>query len=335
MKLSRRSRWVIFIVGFLTITVLILTQVRSVQATFTNVHVGMVLLRVEREIMQKSPAGQYYEALFWKHNDELMQIARDHPENNEEFWRVTRLFIPGLEALLNGEGDTAQITSEQVESLKAELDWLASVGSPFLREDIEKEEQRLPLDYFAGMTMSDALDFINSSWTPDSAPVQQNLVPDSDGQWAYYLYNNVYLEYPASYYVQASESSDYIYFVPSTGMPEYWSPCVVRVHIWNVLPADELSASPYPRYTSQGSIVWESPILNGGFGGVEFIASRADWSTMDLDAFQYNAEIQRAVLFQVLTRDNPVVAEPSEYSLILDQQYEYLQHMISSVRFQP
>lgn len=336
MKLGKRSRWIILGVGLLIISVLILTQVKSVQATFTNAHAALVLLRVEREIMQQTPAGQYYESLFWKHNDELMQIARDHPENNEELWRVTRLFIPGLEALLDGEGDTVQITPEQVESLTAYLNWLVSMGSPALREDIEREQQRLPLEYFAGMTMSDALDFINTSWTPDATEIQPTFVPDSGGQWAYYVHNNVYLEYPGSYYVQVSQSNpDYVYFVPSTGVPEYWNPCVVRLHIWNVLPADELSASPYPWYASKGSIVWESPIRNGKFGGVEFIVSQADGPTMDLNAFQYNAEIQRAVLLQVLTRDNPAVAEPSEYSIILEQQYEYFQHMINSVRFQP
>lgn len=334
MKLGRRSRWIILVAGGLMITVLILTQVKSVQATFTNAHAMLVMLRVEREIMQTSPAGQYYESLFWKHNDELMQIARAHPENDEEFWRVTRLFIPGLEALVNGEGDTIQITAEQVDSLKAELDWMMSVGSPSLREDIEREEQHLPLEYFVGMTMNEALDFINTSWTSESV-IEKAYVPDTNEQWAYYLHNDIYLEYPGSYSLQMAEANpDYIYFMPSTGMPEYWNPCVVRVHIWNVLPADELSASPYPRYASKGNIVWESPIFNEGFGGVEFIASQADWSTMHLDAFQYNPEIQRAVLLQVLTRDSPVVAESSEYSLILARQYEYFQHMIASIRFQ-
>lgn len=334
MKLSKRSRWVILIAGGLVVIVVILIQVKSVQATFTNAHAMLVMLRVEREIMQASPAGQHYESLFFKHNDELMQIARAHPENEEEFWRVTRLFIPGLEALVNGKGDTVQITAEQVGSLKAELDWMASVGSPALREDIEREEQRLPLEYFVGMTMNDALDLINTSWTSESA-IEKTYVPDTNEQWAYYLHNDIYLEYPGSYSLQTAEANpDYIYFVPTTGMPESWNPCVVRVHIWDVLPADELSASPYPRYVSQGSIVWESPLLNGGFGGVEFVASQADWSTLRLDAFQYNPEIQRAVLLQVLTRDNPVVAESSEYSLILYQQYEYFQHMIASIRFQ-
>ena len=80
--------------------------------------------------------------------------------------RITHMFVPGLEALLDGEGHTVQITSEQVESLRTYLDWLASLGSLAFREDIQKEQHRFPLDIFVGMTMSEALDFINLSWIP-------------------------------------------------------------------------------------------------------------------------------------------------------------------------
>ncbi|HKG54429.1 MAG TPA: hypothetical protein VKB04_09215, partial [Anaerolineales bacterium] len=109
MKLGKRSRWMIIFVILLTFLAIFFTHVDSVQATFSNMHVATVLFRVETEIMQKTPAGSYYRSLFWKHSDELVQIFLNHPENEEEFWRVNRLFIPGLEALLNGEGNTVRI----------------------------------------------------------------------------------------------------------------------------------------------------------------------------------------------------------------------------------
>ena len=126
-------------------------------AAYSKIHAANVLLRVESEIMQKSPAGQYYESLFWKHNDELIQIAFSAPEQDIEFWWVTLSFVPGLEALLNGDGNKVKITAEQVRGLKSQLDWLASVGSPSLKEDIQKEEDRFPLESFVGMTMDEAL----------------------------------------------------------------------------------------------------------------------------------------------------------------------------------
>ena len=92
-----------------------------------------------------------------------------------------------------------------------------------------KEKQRLQLDRFVGMTMNEAWDAINSTWTPDSVAPPM-LVPNSDGKWAYYVHNNIYLEYPATFYAQASESEkDIVYFVASSKAPEYWNPCVMRV----------------------------------------------------------------------------------------------------------
>jgi len=167
MKFDKRSRWAIVVAGLVVLSMLLLTQVDSVTATFSDMHMFVVMLRVESEIMQKTPSGQYYDSLFWKHSEELMQIIEPNPGKYEELVRVNRLFIPGLEALLEGKGDTVRITSEQVEGLKAQLDWFYSRGSPALREDIQRELQRLPLDHFVSITMREAWDFINSSWTPD------------------------------------------------------------------------------------------------------------------------------------------------------------------------
>jgi len=333
MKLHKRSRWIIVIIILLVSLTALLTQFDPVQATFNNMHAGMVMLRVEREIMQKMPAGHYYESLFWKHNDEIMQISFNHPENEEEFWRVTRLFIPGLEALLDGEGDTVQITSEQVESLKAELNWFASVGSPALREDIEKEQQRFPLDIFVGMSMNEALDFINSSWTPDPA-IQQFLVPGSDGKWAYYVHNGVYLEYPSSYSLQVSGSEkDFIYFMPSTGVPEQWNPCVMKVRIWNVPAVEKETANSYSRYSPE-SIVWEHSIQGSQFQGVEFVSSRPSMPVMSFHAFQYNQEKQLAVDILVFVTENPQVPDDFDYSAMINQRYEYFQHMVDSIHME-
>jgi len=41
---------------------------------FSNVHAVAVLWRIKDEILQKSPAGQYYEVMFWKHGREQVQI---------------------------------------------------------------------------------------------------------------------------------------------------------------------------------------------------------------------------------------------------------------------
>src|SRR5689334_3442544 len=221
MKFGKYPRWIAIFSVLLQSLAIFLLRTNSVRATLDDMHQATVLLRVEAEIMQKTPAGQYYDALFWKHAHEVTQIMRNYPEHTEVLLDAINVFIPGLEALLDGKGDNVHITSEHVERLKAELDWFAARGSPALREDIQKEQQRFPLDHFIGMTMSEALDFINSSWAPDMVVqqalepdpttlqtpmsstvvqpdpthepvIQQTLVPGSNGEWAYYVYNGVY-----------------------------------------------------------------------------------------------------------------------------------------------
>jgi len=332
MKFTKRSRWIIVSSVLAVLSLLFLTQVDEVRATIGAAHAFKVFLRVETEIMQKTPAGQYYESLFWKHNDELMRIMRAHPEHNEEFLRAYFMFVPELEALLNGDGDKVYISSEDVESLKAELDWHTTVGSPALREDIQREQQRLPLDALVGMTMNEALDFINSAWHPESV-MTKTLVPDSDGRWAYYVHNGVYLEYPGSYYLQVSETEkDYIYFVPFQGSPEQWDPWVMKVHVWNVHATEKDAASSLSWYAPE-SIVWQGVIQTPEFQGVEFVSTQAN-TDMDIHAFQYNPENQLAVDISVFVFEMPQMDGSLDYSEMVNQKFEYFQHMIDSLRIQ-
>lgn len=332
-KLSSRTRWSIIAAVLIALAAFFFIKVDSVMATFSNVHALMVMLRVETEIMQKTPAGQYYESLFWKHNDEIMRISAAHPEKDEELWRVTRLFIPGLEALLDGEGDSVFVTAEQVEGLNGYLDWLVSVASPALQADIQMEQQRLMLDHFVGMTMNEALDFINLTWMPD-AQISRDLVPGSDGKWAYTVYNGVYFEYPASYGWQASESDrDIIYFMPSTGSPEAWHPCVMKVQVWTLPAAEKDSATPLSWYPVE-NIAWQSEVQFAEFQGLEFISTAAGNPVMDMHAFLYNPDTQTAVDIWVFVNENPPLAEGEDYAGRVGQRYEYFQHMVDAIKLQ-
>lgn len=126
-----------------------------------------ILLRFYNEVVLPTPAGQYYNSLLWKHSDEMNLLFKNHPEHQESSIEVIQEFIPGIEALLNGQGDTVQITAKQIRLLQAEVDWVASTASPALREDIERELERYPLEHFIGMTMSEALEYVNANFPPD------------------------------------------------------------------------------------------------------------------------------------------------------------------------
>jgi len=333
MKISQRSRWMILFALLTVLSVLLLSGVSAVRATVSEVHTFNVLLRVESELMQKTPAGQHYEALLWKHTAEICRIMSDYPENNEKVLYALQLYAPALEALVDGKGENVRITTEQVEILKEQLDFYSSVGSPALREDIEKERQLLQLDRFVGMTMNEAWDTINSAWVPDSTE-RPLFVPESEGKWAYYIHNGIYLEYPGNYYVQESGTgTDTVYFVPSSNVPEQWNPCVIKVRVWNV-PVDEKdSRSPYLRH--QDNIVWENSIQNSEFSGIEFISSTPEFPVMDLHAYQYNEENQLAIDIWVFVNENPQLEDSTAYAEMINQRYEYFQHMVNSLRVQP
>jgi hypothetical protein len=332
MTISRRSRRMALLIALIVSLVAFLTQIDAVQATFTDMHAATVLLRLETEIMQKTPAGQYYEVLFWKHNDELIEITRKYPEHRVEFSRVTRMFIPEIEALLDGKGDAVYITPEHIKNLKAEFAWFASVGSPTLQEDIERELQRFPLDQFIGMTMSEAQDLVNSSWIPDSV-IEKSIVPNSDGQWAYYVYNGVYFEYPSSYSLQISESQEnFIYLIPTSGTPENWDPCVVKVRVFNA-PPYENNGYTRPWYLPE-HILWESQIKNIEFPGFNFAGIIPDYPVSHIHSFQYNEANQLVVQMSVFVYETNEAFHSLDDSAAINQKYEYFYHIVDSLQIQ-
>jgi len=336
MKTSKRSRWFILIPVMAVVLTMFMTHIDSAWAIIDGAHAFNIYLRLETEIMQKTPAGQYYESLFWKHNDEIMQIMNANPEHDNDLFNTMLFFAPALEALENGDGDQAYITTEHVNRLKTEMDWFAAMGSSGLREDIQREEQRLPLDTFVGMSMNEAWDFINSIWSPDSA-VEKNLVPDSDGKWAYYIHDGVYFEYPSQYTVQVAESEkEYVYFIPTTDMPEAWHPFVMKIKVWEV---PSTANTDVHTWYSQSNILWEAPVQNTDFQGFEFIKAESfqrnvDPSSMDMHTFLYNPQNRLAIEIWVLAFEPPSQGAATEYRQLVDQRYGYFQHMVDNLRIQ-
>ncbi|MDO9300341.1 MAG: PxKF domain-containing protein [Anaerolineales bacterium] len=79
------------------------------------------------------------------------------------------LFVPSLQALLDGNGDTITITSEQVTGLQSFLNALVEQGDPELQAAILSELERHPLENMAGATMGEAWAYLNGyqlEWLP-------------------------------------------------------------------------------------------------------------------------------------------------------------------------
>ena len=357
MKLDNRRRLIVVTTVLAALSMLLFSRIPSVQATIDDVHAGMVMTRLHNEIMKTTPVGLYYRALLFKHINELVQIMRAYPEHEEIIEPVIREFIPELEAWLDGKGDTVYITSEHIDRFRAELDWFALVGSPSLREDIEREKQRLQIDNFIGMTMNEAWDYINSKWTsdmvidpsqlpeliyPTSTPTSlvptprppewvenKILVPNPDGEWAYYVHHGVYLEYPASYHIQKTEEN--LFFMKSRDASAWRDPSSIIVQLWN-LPLNEKEKSNSGNVFPPENIFWEKAIQNEDFEGTEFILRDSSDSSIILGSMLYNREYQLEVTIHV----NGVTALPegSDYYELINKEYGYFQHMIDNIRIQ-
>jgi hypothetical protein len=351
--------WIAAIIVLVATVALFSSKPDSVTAMFSDTHICDVLLRVRNEIMQKCPAGQYYEALFWKHSSEFNQIFNNHPEHVDwETLRVIRMFIPGLEALLDGKGDTVRITKEQVNSLKAELDWISSFASPSLREDIEKEEQHYPLENFVGMTMSEALDYINSNFpsnlmpesivptavvteTPEPFPTptcirgfgsdclaEPLLLPDSNGLWAYYVLNGVYFEYPSTWHItQLADQQNLLHILPT-----------MNSEAWNILlqrSAPIIIQRPFPIWNHPVStgFVWKRPVFMADFEGVEFLWKDQNAPKLThLEVFLYGENDQIAVDLLAFVIDTPQIAGTIDDPNAVNENFPNFQRIIESFR---
>ena len=135
------------------------------------------LYRIDAEILGSTSFGRYYSELYWKHNSELIRIYFPRPEQFENSIHVVHLYIHHLEALLEGRGDEVRISQEQVNELENHLNWITSVSSPELREDIEREQSRTPIQDFVGLSMNEALDYIENTWNRDFPTISTPTVP--------------------------------------------------------------------------------------------------------------------------------------------------------------
>lgn len=351
MQISKRSKWIINFSVLSIFLLVFLGRVGVVRAVFDEPHDAMVLYRVITETLPSTPAGRYYLDLLIKHASEIIEIVETHPEHIEMFMHTAHRFVPGFEALLDRKGDTVYITSEQVNGLKAELDWLTSIGSVALQKDIQNERQRLELDQFVGMTMNDAFDVINSNWTSDTEsqlpfialqelkPGQSVLIKDtafvpySGWKWAYYSIDGIYLEYSSSFYFEIHKVDDYrsvLNLLPSINLPFGQSAPVVSVQIVQNIPLDESATNPTSLFGEE-NVVWKNKIYNSDFDGTEFVVKYSGLPEMLVVAVLYSEKDQIAVGLQAQIREDNISPDV-DYSVLLDQKYKYFQHMIENIR---
>jgi len=120
-----------------------------------------LLYRVRDELLNTTPEGQRLSDLYYTYIPNIVQVLMVHPELSDSSFETMNLFAPSLQALLDGNGDSVVITTEQVQGLQSFLDALVQYGDEDLQSVILAELEKHPLENLIGLTMNGAWSQIN------------------------------------------------------------------------------------------------------------------------------------------------------------------------------
>ena len=213
------------------------------------------------------------------------------------------------------------------------------------------------------MTMSEALDYINSNGSPDltaesitptgvatqtprpiPTPIcvagfdpnclaEPSLVPSSDDQWAYYVSNGIYFEYPSTWHIEQQVGS-HLYIMPVSDSPEASS--TVGVILWTThLPIEiveqkDILTLCQAATGSYKTPIWERPVSLPDFEGVEFLWREIN-AYAGLEVFLYAENDNIAVDLKLMGIDDQMpelIDNPNAVTEI----YPEFQHIVKSFR---
>lgn len=162
--------FLILIIVFVIFSLFFISRPNLVYALQDFYKMALLYARVEKEIMIPTPYGRYYRDLYWKHFEELGQIIRSNPEYQNDMHNLMHLYIENVESVLDDRGSEVQITQYQVDELEAFFLKISAVASDELKEDINRELERTPLQNFVVLSMDETMKYIESTWKRDFQP---------------------------------------------------------------------------------------------------------------------------------------------------------------------
>lgn len=120
-----------------------------------------LLYRVRDELLSATDEGQHFIDTYYEHSEEIASLMGADSDLAEQGLDVIDALTPNLQALLDGQGSTVVVTSEQIQQAQAFLDALLPYASPALQQAIADEQERHPLEQLNGKTMDQAWVHLN------------------------------------------------------------------------------------------------------------------------------------------------------------------------------
>ena len=119
-----------------------------------------LLYQLRDGVLSQTEEGQHYIDIYDEYSAEIAALLLANPALYDQGYATLQLFVPAIEAIIDGNGDSVTITSAQIAQAEAFLDALTAEAGPGLRDTIIQERYRLPLDMMAGMSVNEAWNFI-------------------------------------------------------------------------------------------------------------------------------------------------------------------------------
>jgi hypothetical protein len=178
------------------------------------------------------------------------------------------------------------------------------------------------------MTMSEALDYVNSNFPSELVVSSPTLLPDSNGQWVYYTYSNVYFEYPSTWEIQQNIHDHEFIFLPAPDSPEGVNLDFIRLSIssnrlienWNQTITD-----PQMKLAREKN-GWMQLINLNDFQGFEVVVKNEA-----LEVMLYNEKERIYIDLLAYIKDTPVDVLVDNSDLMV-KFFPNIQHIIESIR---
>ena len=126
------------------------------EQTYRVAQTTLLFQRLCSELLPSTPLGQHYLDLGFTHMHPLMRLLWYDETMTQQTWHVIDLYTPAVEALLDGQGETVQITPEMIDELLLFLSEMESRADDDLRQIIQDERSKVPWQEMVGLTADEA-----------------------------------------------------------------------------------------------------------------------------------------------------------------------------------
>lgn len=126
------------------------------EQTYRVAKTTLLFQRLCSELLPSTPLGQHYLDLGYTHMNRLVRLLWHDETMAQQTWQVIDLYSPAVEALLDGKGDSVQITQEMADELLLFLSEMENRADGDLRQIIQEERSKVPWEELVGLTVDQA-----------------------------------------------------------------------------------------------------------------------------------------------------------------------------------